>query len=71
MKIAVALVDGDINVNQALDFQTETKAGKHTAPSGLFLRSHPGRLVIYPIQACTCCVIFFGGSWADGGGKFL
>ena len=45
----------------------ETKAGKHTAKSGLFLREYPGRLVLLPIEAATCCVIFFGGDWTDGG----
>jgi len=67
MRIAVALIDGAINVETALTYQTETKAGKHTARSGLFLRSHPGRLLVYPLQACTCAVIFFGGDWADAG----
>ncbi|CAJ1945169.1 unnamed protein product [Cylindrotheca closterium] len=66
-KIAVALVDGQINIHQALTFQSNTKRGKHTAASGLFLRDFPGRLVLYPLEAATCAVIFFGGDWADAG----
>ena len=50
-KIAVALVDGHVNVHQALIFQTETKLGMNTAKSGLFLRDFPGRLVLYPLEA--------------------
>ncbi|CAB9520779.1 expressed unknown protein [Seminavis robusta] len=65
MKIAVALTEGHINVHEALIFQTETKHGKHTAPSGLFLRDTPGRLLLYPLMASTCTVIFFGGDWWD------
>jgi hypothetical protein len=61
MKIAVALVEERINVHQALIFQTETKQGKHTARSGLFLRNYPGRLILYPLEAATCTVIFFNG----------
>ena len=38
MKIAVALMEEQIDVRQALDFQTECSLGKHTAASGLFLR---------------------------------
>ena len=67
MRIAVALVDGSINIHQALIFQTETKRGMHTAKSGLFLRDFPGRLILYPLQAATCAVIFFSGDWADAG----
>ena len=67
MKIAVALVEGHIDVHQALIFQAETKAGLHTADSGRFLRDNPGRLVLYPIEAATCTVIFFGGDWEDAG----
>jgi len=66
-KIAVALVDGNINIHQALIFQSNTKKGKHTAASGLFLRDYPGRLVLYPLEAATCAVIFFGGDWNDAG----
>jgi hypothetical protein len=67
MKIAVAYLDGHITVHQALLFQSETKHGKHTAKSGLFLRDFPGRLVLYPLEAATCAVIFFGGDWYDAG----
>lgn len=66
MKIAVALIEGHVDVHKALRFQTETKEGKHTARSGLFLRDFPGRLVLYPLEAATCAVIFFGGDWTDG-----
>jgi hypothetical protein len=66
MKIAVALIEKRISVHEALIFQTETKHGLHTASSGLFLRNYPGRLVLYPIEAATCAVIFFGGDWTDG-----
>ena len=67
MKVAVALVDDEIDIHQALDFQREIKRGTHTAPSGRFIQSYPGRLIVYPWQALTCAVIFFGGGWVDGG----
>ena len=67
MKIAVALVEGHINIHEALIFQSETRLGHHTAKSGLFLRENPGRLILYPLEAATCAVIFFGGDWADAG----
>ena len=67
MKIAVALVEGHINIHEALLFQSEAKAGLHTAKSGLFLRDFPGRLILYPFEAATCAVIFFGGDWLDCG----
>lgn len=66
-RIAEALVEGRINIHEALIYQTETKEGKHTAKSGLFLRDFPGRLVLYPLEAATCAVIFFGGDWRDAG----
>jgi hypothetical protein len=66
MKIAVALIEGQIDVHKALKFQIETKQGRHTAASGLFLRRYPGRLVLYPLEAATCACIFFGGDWTDG-----
>lgn len=66
MKIAVALIEGHVDIHKALRFQTETKQGKHTAKSGLFLRDYPGRLVLYPLESATCAVIFFGGDWKDG-----
>jgi len=50
-KIAVALVDGHVNVDQALIYQMDTKHGLNTAKSGLFLRDFPGRLVLYPLEA--------------------
>jgi len=65
MKIAVALTEDRINIHQALIFQSETKKGLHTAKSGNFLRNLPGRLVLYPIEAATCAVIFFGGDSVD------
>mmetsp|Transcript_19673 Transcript_19673/g.29034 ORF Transcript_19673/g.29034 Transcript_19673/m.29034 type:complete len:708 (-) Transcript_19673:160-2283(-) len=64
-KIAVALVDGHVNVDQALIYQMDTKHGLNTAKSGLFLRDFPGRLVLYPLEAATCTVIFFSGDWFD------
>ena len=66
-KTAVALVEEQISVHDALIFQRELKEGKHTCPSGLFLRNNPGRLILYPFQAATCCVIFFSGDWYDAG----
>jgi len=66
-RTASALVEGHINVHEALKYQNETIEGKHTAPSGMFLRNNPGRLVLYPLQAATCAVIFFSGDWTDGG----
>ena len=65
MKIAVALVEGHINIHEALYFQAEAKQGLHTANSGLFLRDFPGRLILYPFEAATCSVIFFGGDGLD------
>jgi len=62
-KTAVALIEESISVHDALIFQMELKNGMHTSKSGLFLRNNPGRLVLYPLQAATCCVIFFGGDW--------
>lgn len=53
-------------MHRALQYQIETKRGEHTARSGLFLRDFPGRLVLYPLEAATCAVIFFGGDWGDG-----
>lgn len=67
MKIAYALIEGHISIHEALLFQTETKHGQHTARSGLFLRDFPGRLLLYPLEAATCAVIFFGGDWRDAG----
>lgn len=66
-KTAVALVEEDIGVHDALIFQKELKEGKHTCPSGQFLRDNPGRLVLYPFQAATCCIIFFSGDLYDAG----
>jgi hypothetical protein len=66
-KTAVALVEGNIGVHDALIFQKELKKGKHTCPSGLFLRNNPGRLILYPFQAATCSIIFFQGDLRDAG----
>ena len=54
MRIAVALVEGRINVHEALIYQTEAKEGKHTAKSGLFLRDFPGRIILYPLEVGFC-----------------
>ena len=64
-RIAEALMAGHIDVERALQYQVEVKRGDHTACSGRFFRAPPGRLVIYPLLANTCCVIFFGGDWRD------
>lgn len=64
-RIAMALIDGQINVHEALIYQREAKQGMHTAKSGLFIRNFPGRLILYPGQAATCAVIFFNGEWID------
>jgi len=66
-KIAIAVIEGEIGIHDALIIQLETKRGKHTARNGLLLRTNPGRLVLYPFQAATTCVIFFGGDWYDCG----
>lgn len=66
-KTAVALVEGRIGIHDALLFQKELKEEIHTCPSGKFLRNNPGRLLLYPFQAATCCVIFFQGDWYDAG----
>lgn len=67
VRIAVALMDNEITIHEALIYQWETEQGIHTAKSGLFLRDFPGRLVLYPVLASTCAVIFFGGDWKDFG----
>jgi len=66
-KTAVALIEEEIGIHDALIFQKELKEGKHTCPSGLLFRSNPGRLVLYPFQAATCCMIFFSGDLRDAG----
>lgn len=67
-KTAAALVGGHISIHEALIHQTQIKQGVHTAKSGLlFQRNYPGRLLIYPWQAATCAIIFFGGSYGDAG----
>jgi len=66
-RIAMALIEGQITVHEALLYQSETKNGVHTATIGQFLRNFPGRLVLYPLQAATCAVIFFNGKWIDAG----
>ena len=66
-RIANALVEGQINVHEALVYQQETKNGVHTARSGYYIRTYPGRLLLYPGQAATCAVIFFSGEWIDAG----
>ncbi len=67
MRIAYALCNNDLNVEEALIFQEEAKQGRHTAKSGLFLRDFPGRLILYPALSSTCAVIFFSGDWEDAG----
>ena len=67
MRLAYALIAGNIDIHRALTYQSHIKSGKHTARSGLFLRSHPGRLILYPMVAATCTVIFFGGDAIDAG----
>jgi hypothetical protein len=67
MRVAVALSDGEISIHEALHYQEEVKAGKHTAKTGLFIRDFPGRLIVYPVLALSCAVIFFGGDWNDAG----
>ncbi len=67
-RIAVALIEGQIDVHEALIYQRQAKLGMHTAKSGLFfIRNFPGRLILYPGQAATCAVIFFSGQWIDAG----
>ena len=63
MRVATALIQGNIEIHHALTYQTDIELGKHTAASGRFLRDHPGRLLLYPLVAATCAVIFFGGDW--------
>jgi len=64
-RIANAAYKGDIDIQRALQYQVDVEKGLHTAPSGLFLRNNPGRLILYPLVAATCTVIFFGGDWKD------
>lgn len=67
MRVAVALMDNEITIHEALIFQWEMEQGVHTARSGKFLREFPGRLVLYPLVSATCAVIFFKGDWKDFG----
>jgi len=64
-RIAMALIGGHITVHEALLYQSEANRGVHTAGSGRFLRDFPGRLILYPLQASMCAIIFFGGEWND------
>eukprot|EP00548_Thalassiothrix_antarctica_P006674 CAMPEP_0194132738 /NCGR_PEP_ID=MMETSP0152-20130528/3142_1 /TAXON_ID=1049557 /ORGANISM="Thalassiothrix antarctica, Strain L6-D1" /LENGTH=680 /DNA_ID=CAMNT_0038827897 /DNA_START=79 /DNA_END=2121 /DNA_ORIENTATION=+ len=67
-KVATAFVNENIDIHQALIFQTEIKKGLHTAKSGRYImRSYPGRLFIYPLQAASCALIFFDGGFSDAG----
>ena len=66
MKVASALSLGRISVHAALRYQRQVKKGRHTPCCGLALRDFPGRIVLYPLEAFTCCVMFFGGDWWDG-----
>jgi len=36
--LVMALINGQINIHEALLYQSEAKKGLHTAKSGLFLR---------------------------------
>ena len=56
MRVATALIQGNIEIHHALTYQTDIELGKHTAASGKFLRDHPGRLMLYPLVAATCAV---------------
>ncbi len=67
MRIAMALIEGHIDVHQALQIQDDTKNGDYTATSSKFLREFPGRLVLYPWKAAMYTVVFFGGGWRDSG----
>ena len=60
-------MDDEITIHEALIYQSETMQGLHTAKSGLFLRDFPGRIILYPLVAATCAVIFFNGDWYDFG----
>lgn len=64
-RIAMALIAREITVHEALWYQNEAQKGNRTAGSGKFLRNFPGRLVVYPLQASMCAVIFFNGKWID------
>jgi hypothetical protein len=67
MRVAIALMDDEITIHEALIYQWETEQGVHTARASLFLRDFPGRLVLYPLVSATCAVIFFSGDWTDFG----
>lgn len=67
LKTAVALIEEHITVHDALIFQQEIKDGIHTSRGGKYLRKNPSRILLYPFQAATCCVIFFQGDWIDAG----
>lgn len=68
VRIAHAVLDGDIDIHRALQYQVDVANGEHTACSGHHLfRTYPGRLALYPAVATTCCGIFFGGGSKDMG----
>lgn len=66
-RIAMAFAHRRITIHEALIYQSDTKEGKHTACSGRIIRDFPGRCFVYPIEAATCVLIFFGGSWKEAG----
>ena len=49
MRIANAVIQKNLDVDRALQYQIDTANGRHTARTGRFLRSNPGRLVLYPL----------------------
>ena len=52
-------------MHRALIYQIEVEKGYHTSKVGLIFRANPGRLILYPFEAATCAVIFFGGDLWD------
>jgi len=65
-KIGLALLNDHLDIVQALNLQEQVLNEELTARSGKIFRHHPGRLMLYPLQASTCAIIFFGGdSWYD------
>ena len=67
MRIALALIDREINVHEALIFLERNKGGDFHGKISKFLREPPGRLVLYPWKAAMYSIVFFGGNFRDAG----
>lgn len=67
MKIALAVIDRDITVHEALIFIEKNKDAEFSGRINKFLRKPPGRLILYPWKAAMYTIVFFGGDFRDAG----